>query len=352
MSTNLPLRHDLRWIQALRGVAALLVLFFHMLPHWELDPVLGVTSVITRWGFSGVDIFFALSGFVVYRSARNSVPARGLWPFIRKRLLRIYLGYWPVLLVIALTTVFIYEDPLPDVKKMVFSTLLLYPHIWDNWLPPAWSLSMEIYFYLWIALITLMPARFQIKAICAVMLVLAAWGVGWLLIDRPSVYEGSQPLRYGLTGLGLEFLAGALIAHVYDRKLRLFHTPALTMTVCVVLASAGLALGTTSIYFDRVEVMRASSFGVMGLCALIFALTLEQTRWDPPRWLVAVGDASYSLYLLHTFLLDASSHLRKPLVASTPEALVYFLIALPLAIVLISLLWYRWVEKPIMKVAL
>ncbi|MBH1963847.1 MAG: acyltransferase [Comamonadaceae bacterium] len=122
-----------------------MILFFHMLPHWDLVPILALTNTVTRWGFSGVDIFFALSGFVVYRSARRSIPARRVRQFVKKRLLRIYLGYWPVLLLIALTTVFVYHSSLPDLKKMVFSTLLLYPNIWDNWLPPAWSLTMEIY---------------------------------------------------------------------------------------------------------------------------------------------------------------------------------------------------------------
>jgi exopolysaccharide production protein ExoZ len=352
MTAQPPLKTDLHWIQALRGVAALMVLFFHMLPHWELSPLLAVTSAITRWGFSGVDIFFALSGFVVYRSARRSVPDQGLWPFAKKRLLRIYLGYWPVLLLTALTTVFVYQASLPDLKKMVFSALLLYPNIWDNWLPPAWSLSMEIYFYLWIGLIALLPARLQIKAIAGVMLLLAAWGVGWAIFGWPRVFQGTQPLRYGLTGLGIEFLAGALVAHAWGQGARLFAYPAATITTCLVLMAAGLGLGMSSPYFDRVEIMRVASFGVLGLGALVVALTLEKTRFAPPRWLTRVGDASYSLYLLHTFLLDASGHIRVRLGLASSEALVCFLLALPVAIVLISLLWYRWVEKPIMKAAL
>jgi peptidoglycan/LPS O-acetylase OafA/YrhL len=345
-------RADLRWLQALRGIAALMVLFFHMHPHWDMVPTLAWTTAITRWGFSGVDIFFALSGFVVYRSAQRTIAARGIWPFIKKRLLRIYLGYWPVLLLIALTTVFIYHGSLPAIKKIVFSTLLLYPNIWDNWLPPAWSLTMEIYFYLWVALIALLPQRHQVKAIICVMALLTAWGVGWLIVDRPGVFAGRQPLRYWFTGLGLEFLAGALLAHAYDRRARIFQIPNMTMPLCLLLMAAGISLGMTSPYFDRVEVMRAASFGIMGLSALMLALTLEQTACAPPRWLVAVGNASYSLYLLHTFLLDASGKLRVNLGIAEHGLLLPFLLALPVAIVLISMLWYRWVEKPIMKAAL
>jgi uncharacterized membrane protein len=40
---------DLQWIQALRGIAALMVLFFHMHPHWDLIPTLSMTTAVTRW---------------------------------------------------------------------------------------------------------------------------------------------------------------------------------------------------------------------------------------------------------------------------------------------------------------
>lgn len=343
-------RTDLHWLQALRGIAALMVLFFHMHPHWDLHPALSWTTVATRWGFSGVDIFFALSGFVVYRSAQRTIAQHGLWSFAKKRLLRIYLGYWPVLLLIALTTVYIYNADLPPLRKMVFSTLLLYPNIWDNWLAPAWSLTMEIYFYLWIGLIALAPARHQGKVIVGTMVLLAAWGLLWLGLDHQRVFDGLQPLRYPLTGLGMEFLAGALLARAYAAGARVFHTPGRTAVLCVALMAAGMLLGTTSPYFDRVEVMRVASFGVFGLAALVLALTLEQTPWTPPTWLVHVGNASYSLYLLHTFLLDASGRWRFNLNIQSPDLLLAYLLALPVVIVLLSLLWYRCVERPLLKV--
>lgn len=349
MNPEVPPQANLNWIQALRGIAALMVLFFHMLPHWDLHPLLAWTRVATRWGFAGVDIFFALSGFVVYRSARRTIPAHGVWSFAKKRLMRIYLGYWPVLLLIALLTVFVYQSELPPLRKMLFSTLLLYPNIWDNWLAPAWSLTMEIYFYLWIGLIALLPQRHQIKTIGVVMLLLAAWGIAWLLADPVRVFNGGQPLRYVFTGLGIEFLAGALLAHAYAGRARMFHFTRITMPLCLLLMAAGLALGTTSPYFDRVEVLRAASFGVMGVSALVLALTLEQTHRHPPGWLVAVGNASYSLYLLHTVLLDAGGRLRVAWGVASPPALLAFLLALPVVIVLASLLWFRGVEKPLLR---
>lgn len=351
MRADTTVKTDLHWIQALRGIAALMVLFFHMHPHWDLSPILTATSTITRWGFSGVDIFFTLSGFVVYRSALRTIPASGMKPFAMKRLRRIYMGYWPVLLLIALTTVWVYQESLPPLQKMIFSTLLMYPNIWDNWLPPAWSLTMEIYFYLWIIPIAVVPPRYRIKAIVLIMLVLAAWGIAWVTIDPQRVFEGNQPLRYGLTGLGLEFLAGALVAHAYDRRAPIFRTHQTTIPLCVLLVAAGFAIGSMSPFFDRVEVMRAASFGVVGLATLIIALSLEQTRFSPPAWLVAVGDASYSLYLLHTFLLDASGRMRMSLGISEPQLLLLFLLCLPVAIVVISMLWFHCIERPLLQAA-
>ena len=98
--------------------------------------------------------------------------------------------------------------------------------------------------------------------------------------------------------------------------------------------------------------MRVASFGVMGVSALVAALALEQTSHTPPTWLVKVGDASYSLYLLHTFLLDMSGKVRMHLGITSSEVLVVFLLLLPVAIVLVSMLWYARVEKPIMKAVL
>lgn len=154
------------WIQVLRAVAALAVLCFHMQPQWNTSAAL---TPYMRWashGFAGVDIFFVLSGFVVYLSARRSLmDAAGLLRFFRRRALRIYLGYWPVfILMVVVAAVMNRVLPAFDMR-LLRSALLLQPDIWQNIVPTAWSLSLELWFYLWLGLVVFWARPQAVKAI-------------------------------------------------------------------------------------------------------------------------------------------------------------------------------------------
>ena len=333
------------WIQALRGIAALMVVFFHLAPHWALDPLLKTSETITRWGFSGVDIFFVLSGYVVYQSADKK--AFSLPPFVVRRALRIYLGYWPVFLLLPFTPFL--GEPLPDAQKIITSALLLNPLLWDNWLPTAWSLTYELYFYVWIAFICSfrwLPRGGTIAIFCAIILV---WNIGWYISDPVRVNAGLQPLRFPLTGMGLEFLAGAAWAHSRKRFQKLQTHPWSLIALGLVLVISGFSLGTTSHFFDRVEILRAGSYGLAGFGFLLISLAFADLHWNAPRSLVAVGDASYSLYLLHPIMLTAFGVLRFRTIAPDSPWLLPFLACIPVAMVLISLLWFRWIEKPVFE---
>lgn len=333
------------WLQALRALAALAVLFFHMAPHWALSPHLAPAQAWMHWGFSGVDVFFVLSGFVVYQTADK--PGYSARRFLLRRGLRIYLGYWPVLLLTA--TLAWAASAWPPLGKAVRSALLLSPSLFDNWVPTAWSLTYELYFYLWIALVFLFAPRWRPSAMLAAFAALLLWNAAWYFWRYPTVQAGLQPARFALTGLGLEFLAGALWAHLRKRHACLHAAAyakwlALAGACCIVY---GLGMGSQSPMYDRIEFMRAATFGVAGFGFLLVALAFSDWQWRAPRPLVALGDASYALYLLHPLLLDQSSHLRVRLPAGSLLALDAFLLALPVAISAISLLWFRWIEWPL-----
>ena len=146
----------LEWIQSLRAVAALMVLFFHIGPHLAAAPLLAPLQGLTQWGFSGVDIFFVLSGFVVYRTAKSSMQAYDTATFVRHRLLRVYSGYWPALIAFAFVSVVLLRVPLPPLEKILLSSVLAYHDLFDNWLGAAWSLTYELSFYGWIVVLVLL----------------------------------------------------------------------------------------------------------------------------------------------------------------------------------------------------
>lgn len=119
-----------------------------------------------------------------------------------------------------------------------------------------------------------------------------------------------------------------------------------TVTGCIALTPAGLALGTTSPYFDRVEVMREASFGVVGVFLLAIVMMLERAGSSRRNGWWRSGTLLTSLYLLYSSLLGASGRWRFNLDIQWPRLLPAYIVTPPIVIVLLSLLWYRWVEPP------
>lgn len=322
-----------------------MVLCFHLMPHFALSPYLSIINDWTQWGFAGVDVFFAISGFVVYRSAKAAVAQRGMVNFCWRRFARIYFGYWPVFILATIIWSLWLHREMPDSGYMLRSLLLLSPSLSDNWIPTAWSLTFELWFYLWTAVIVFWTKR-PLRAVIGLMTVIVLWNTGWLAFDRSGVYAGQQVLRFPMTGLGVEFLAGALIAELHEHHRELFSNFSSAAPLAGILMCIGLTTGTVAPWFDRVELLRAGTFGLFGTASLILVLALSETSWTPPRFLVKTGDASYSLYLLHPLLIDCSSYFRNMVVTHVPGLLTGFLVALPIAIVLASIIWYEVVERP------
>jgi exopolysaccharide production protein ExoZ len=343
-------RYD--WLQALRGTAALMVLFFHLKPHWDTIPQLAVFGPAMQWGFSGVDVFFVLSGFVVHQSTRQLSWGPSLRKYALRRAARIYLTYWPALAAVALINLTLLDKPLPSIDVLWRSVLLLEPSIFKNWLPVAWSLTYELYFYVLLGVVMLFQPQRQGRILVLLIGALVLWSGTWLMSAREQVYAGSTPLRFITSAYIIEFMAGALLSHwmlMARQTGRALIAPqawadwALCGVACAVL---GLAVGTTSPYFDRVEIMRTATFGLVGLGGLLIALALHASPLQPPTWLVRVGDCSFGLYLLHAPLLDVFGLLRyRASLVSSELALGVALVA-PLAIVAIGLLWFRLLEAP------
>jgi peptidoglycan/LPS O-acetylase OafA/YrhL len=341
-------REQFHNLQALRGAACLAVVVFHAatlearygLSFSPLKPALWL-------GYAGVDLFFVLSGFIIATVSRPDLgrPAR-LPKYLFRRAWRIYPTFWAVLaLSVAVMSPFADGPIVPPVGTAAwFDALLLLPG--DGVLRAvgvAWTLWFELMFYAAFAALFLLPRRAAVPAL-----------LGWaavVIAAHPSTRPENRFIWLATSPFVLEFLAGALVAWC---PARLTGRQAATLTAAAA-AWCGVASAVLfhpdPAWLPLSELRRATVFGPAA-ALLVFALTgWERTggrlRW---RWLEAVGDASYSVYLLHFQLMllvgFLSIHVGWP---HSRGPHVVWLVAVLAAGVLPAMGFYRAVERPLLS---
>lgn len=291
-------------MQVARGVAALLVVLFHatLTLHGR-----NMAPVFDRGGI-GVDIFFVISGFVIYLTAQGK-PWRA---FLTRRLARIVPLYWLFLtakLGLILATghdpTGMAGDPLYLLGSYLFLPLRsVYPLI-----GAGWTLNFEMYFYIVAAvMLALLPARWFAMALTLYMAatVLVGGGMrgGW-----PSVSD--IPLLSLLSPLCLEFIAGVWIARHWSGGRR---WPAMLSALSIGAAVIVIAIGPADLHYTP---WRVVYWGMPAALVIAGIVQLEPVvgfrHWTLP---LLLGDASYSIYLAHTAVLP----LLDPVVRHLPPS--------------------------------
>lgn len=279
-----------RNIQMLRAVAAVMVFFFHAAGHYQaIDGGLVFFNQVASVGFSGVDIFFVISGFVVAHTtliqARTFDNAR---LFAQRRLLRIYLGYWPFF---ALTWCLaaIYEPSVLGEMQPLQSFFLMTIDAKSMVVFVSWSLTFELLCYILVSFTFAIP----IQAVTRLVYILGAFIL--LFMIWPNDLKHSNVFAF--LAFFLEFLTGMMIYIHRDKfRSRLWIAPLISITLVAFLI--GKHLNATN------DSSRLFTFGTGAVALLMLALVLEQSEtWIANKTWVALGDASYTLYLLHPTLL-------------------------------------------------
>lgn len=351
-------RETLDNVQALRGVAVLLVVFFH-LHGLESTFVEGVRLLpdLCRAGRGGVDLFFVISGLVMVvstrgRSGRPGEPGR----FLLRRGLRIYPLYW----FYSILSLSVFLLPAGSVTAAwnevdLLPSFLLWPQEKPPLLGVGWTLWHELYFYAVFALLLIGgQAGLARRIILWAGLVVAGGGAYWRWLDPPAV----SLLRIATDPMTLEFAAGALIGwRLVQGGGRRWGWPVLLGGVALWAGAAVfLPEGLTGSVPDRWQ--RVFLLGVPAALLVYGAAALEADRsWLLPRWLVWTGQASYSIYLSHTLVLAVGRRLwfavaeRGHLAAGGWLDGLDNLLALVLflgAVLAVGTMSYRLLEAPLM----
>lgn len=310
-------------IQYLRGLAAVGVVIFHVYDNSTLP--LGATFEI---GAHGVDVFFVISGFIMYSAARGE----RLYDFISRRLIRIFPLYWAATF-LAIALYFLFDRVHPSGTETVLS-LSLIPHyseahpdqVWPI-LVPGWTLSFEILFY----------ALFAVGLAIRRVVVVPAAAIGALVVAGVIFEPRSAPLTVATNPLLIEFMLGVAIALALDRR------PALLLPLALSAATVALA--------EYVREATGATLYAGAATIVAGSLWLERTQTRGPiRALQILGDASYSIYLFHTPLLFVIERLLvvRLEVDSSPLANVIAVAAIAV-VVAIGVAAHFMLEKPLLR---
>lgn len=291
VSTRRSNAKQLESLQFLRFVAAFAVVLFHfgsgLTIQYHLDRnYLGM-------GAAGVDVFFVLSGFII---SYSSDPARGLGYFARKRLARIVPLYWlltvPVIL-IALVKPSLLNSTIVSVETVAKSLLFVPYQKNGGAIQPilflGWTLCYEMFFYMIYGACLLFGMRATWYA-CAVVLLLVALGMIWP--------HGSVEWRFYTSPILIEFALGMMLHKAYSAS-DAFKSGSNPAAIALVVLACSIHFFVVT--FIGSSIFASSLFAVLLVSGFLLMRLPHGRLWAT---LVLLGDASYSLYLIHPYTLQ------------------------------------------------
>jgi exopolysaccharide production protein ExoZ len=334
-------------IQALRGIAVLVVVLFHL--YLIEKKYGGANTILPDWlqfGMFGVDLFFVISGFVMVTVTRGKFQqTRQALLFLYHRVSRIYPLYW-VYTTLALLVFIIQPSWVNSSQGNQINILASYLLLPDDILPlvqVGWTLIHEIYFYLVFFLIMLLLPE---KLLIGTMIV---WGIVISIFGSTSGNPTYNLITHPLT---LEFLAGCILAvHYHNAK-------DLKVNGYWLVAIAGVGLFAAVFGYAHYESQTAAApegwwrvlyYGIPAT-VIVFCIThAERKNVILHGALVQSGNASYSIYLSHLFTINVVGRVWSIFaVDSIFDNIIALLVAF-IAVIVAGFISYWYIETPLLN---
>ena len=345
---------EIKSLTGLRGVAALIVLWFHIKEALisrglELHIPLLVERLLLSGGHS-VDIFFVLSGFILALTYQNwfstTVTSDSYLKYLRRRFARIYPLHFVLLLATALAVVVAQALNLKTtlgLDRFDFATLpehLLLVQAWGvfsndigNWNPPTWSISIEVLAYLMLPPILLWLARFRPAGSSYLLAVAILLGFGLNFLTPWGDY-GFAGIARGIS----EFFLGCITA----RFLKASPTPFLQTGLGSSLSIAALILVCATITDTGFAVGLSAAPLILALCG-----NNPVSRFFALRPIYFLGEISYSVYIGHfLYTLVAWRIVNPDWMATGPVPLAIGFVITNILVIALSTITYYLIECP------
>ncbi|MBV2184158.1 MAG: acyltransferase [Rhizobium sp.] len=282
--TSIPPQRTLDGIQYLRAAAAIAVVLFHAAEK---------TGYHFAIGAAGVDVFFVISGFIMWVVSARREPTS--LQFLRARIRRIVPVYWlATAVMVAGALAGLFPNLVLSVEHVLASLFFIparSPSNGEIWpvLVQGWTLNYEMFFYVVFAGTLLLPRvwRLPVMAVLFGLLVIAGASVD---TDNPVILTYTRPII-------LEFVVGMVIGEWWLRGR--VPAPAMGFALIALALSGFTTIQVAGLTFDAVVCGPLSAALVVGVLALE---ARQGIRIVPAA--VFLGDASYAIYLSHTFAIS------------------------------------------------
>lgn len=323
-------RTDIVSVQYLRAGAALAVVFFHA--NSISQEYFG--NSWCRFGAAGVDVFFVVSGLIMWLTAsgQNS-PVE----FMRNRIIRIVPLYWGMtLLLFAGWTLAKTAPPFADLLK----SLLFVPHVSmrtgeiNPLLIVGWTLNFEMFFYAVFAAVLCFNKRWRGPLLFAALISMVSAGLFLLPAAGPVQTVYTAPLL-------IEFVMGCLIGILFQRRLmpRRFVGASIGLVGIILLIGAdGSAadLGAARLFY----------WGLPAFLIVIGTISFEPVK-KRQSILMLLGAASYSIYLVHTTVIAFFKDLFVAVAGPAVTNVSAFIFVASVVSVCVGIFVYSSVESPV-----
>ena len=344
--SDIVVKLNLIGIQILRALAAVLVIIHHVLEESTPLFVGGLPRPLVLIGACGVDIFFVISGFIMLHTNYNNFGRPGAAStFIKRRFLRIYPIYWICILLVLAAKCFGLYNSLDITLVSIISSASLVPIFKYKLIHGvAWTLVFEVYFYLCFAIFikSSKPWRAQIGL---VLFLCANFIISNMFPNIFALQTLSNPIIF-------EFTLGVAIALLFRELDARCNIKCLPLPGLILLSTSLLIAGTflaPGLKTSGIECYsRVLNWGLPSALLVFSFLGITQASSLITRFLVYLGDASYSLYLFHPFVMTAYAKVIKSV--SIPESLVPAALVLATATsLIIGIGAYQYIERPLLR---
>ncbi|RYY44655.1 MAG: acyltransferase [Sphingomonadales bacterium] len=311
-------------LQALRAIAASLVVANHSIGYMVRRGRLPQDLEQFSWfvGWIGVATFFVISGLIMIRTASDGFGAPGrAGDFACRRIVRVVPLYWLALIPAVVIYALRAETPIVDLLKSMFFIPYLDP-VGGGMRPvlgQGWTLNYEMMFYAIFAACLLLPRKAGLAILLAVFPVIVVAGA----FLRPMIpfRDAATVLEFWTDPIILLFTIGILIGLAEQRVAR----------------------------WHRFSAPIAATLAISCTAAVILCTSARETRATPiGRLLEAAGDASYSTYLFHGFMLVVFAAVWARLPAMLQEPMTFIVVTVILANIG-GYISYRFLELPLTR---